>query len=72
METVNRKILVTGSAGFIGSALMLRLLTVELMNYIAALEKGLGKTAEKHPLPLQAGDVLNTFANVADLVEQIH
>jgi len=37
METINRKILVTGSAGFIGSALVLRLLTVELMDYIAVL-----------------------------------
>ena len=45
METINRKILVTGSAGFIGSALVLRLLTVELMDYIAALEKALGKSA---------------------------
>ena len=37
METINRKILVTGSTGFIGSALVLRLLTVELMDYIAVL-----------------------------------
>ena len=72
METINRKILVTGSAGFIGSALVLRLLTVELMDYIAALEKALGKSAEKQLLPLQAGDVPDTYADVADLVEQFH
>ena len=72
VETINRKILVTGSAGFIGSALVLRLLTVELMDYIAALEKALDKTAVKQLLPLQAGDVPDTYADVADLVEQFH
>ena len=45
---------------------------VELMDYIAALEKALGKTAEKELLPLQAGDVPDTYANVEDLVEQFH
>ena len=40
------------------------------MDYIAALEKALGKTAEKEFLPLQAGDVPATYANVDDLVEQ--
>jgi UDP-glucuronate 4-epimerase len=45
---------------------------VELMDYIAALEKALGKTAEKQFLPLQAGDVPDTYADVADLVEQFH
>ena len=58
------------SRHFIGSALVLRLLTVELMDYIAALEKALGKSAEKQLLPLQAGDVPDTYADVADLVEQ--
>jgi UDP-glucuronate 4-epimerase len=43
---------------------------VELMEYIAALEKALGKTAEKHMLPLQAGDVHDTYADVQDLVDQ--
>lgn len=42
------------------------------MDYIAALEKALGKIAEKQLLPLQAGDVPNTYADVADLVEQFH
>ncbi|MDA0891553.1 MAG: NAD-dependent epimerase [Proteobacteria bacterium] len=45
---------------------------VELMGYIAALEKALGKTAEKELLPLQAGDVPDTYANVEDLIEQFH
>ena len=45
---------------------------VELMEYIGALEKALGKTAEKEFLPLQAGDVPDTYANVDDLVDQFH
>ncbi|MEE3227978.1 MAG: NAD-dependent epimerase/dehydratase family protein, partial [Chloroflexota bacterium] len=45
---------------------------VELMDYISALEKALGKKAEKELLPLQAGDVPETFADVDDLVEQFH
>jgi UDP-glucuronate 4-epimerase len=45
---------------------------VELMGYIAALEKALGKKAEMELLPLQAGDVPDTCANVDDLVDQFH
>jgi UDP-glucuronate 4-epimerase len=45
---------------------------VELMDYIGAIEKALGKTATKELLPLQPGDVPDTFANVDDLVEQFH
>jgi len=45
---------------------------IELMDYIAALEKALGKKAEKEFLPLQAGDVPATYADVDDLVEQFH
>ena len=45
---------------------------VELMDYIAALEKALGKKAEKEFLPLQAGDVPETYANVDDLVEEFN
>ncbi len=41
---------------------------VELMDYIAALERALGKKAEMNLLPLQAGDVPDTYANVEDLV----
>jgi UDP-glucuronate 4-epimerase len=43
---------------------------VELMDYIAALEKALGRTAEKELLPLQAGDVPDTYADVSDLANQ--
>ena len=45
---------------------------VELMDYIAALEKALGKSAEKQLLPLQAGDVPDTYADMTDLVERFH
>jgi UDP-glucuronate 4-epimerase len=45
---------------------------VELMDYIAALEKALGKKAVMEMLPMQAGDVPDTFADVGDLVEQFH
>jgi UDP-glucuronate 4-epimerase len=45
---------------------------VELANFIASLEKALGKTAKKTFLPLQAGDVPDTYADVADLVKQFH
>jgi len=41
---------------------------VQLMRYIAAIEEALGKTAIKEFLPLQAGDVPDTYADVKDLV----
>ncbi|MBK1709781.1 MULTISPECIES: NAD-dependent epimerase [Marichromatium] len=41
---------------------------VELMEYIAVLERCLGREAEKNLLPLQPGDVPDTYADVADLV----
>jgi len=43
---------------------------VELMDYIGALEKALGRKAEMDLLPLQPGDVPDTYADVTDLVEQ--
>ena len=43
---------------------------VELMEYIGALEKALGRTAKKELLPLQPGDVPETYADVEDLVQQ--
>jgi UDP-glucuronate 4-epimerase len=42
---------------------------VELMDYIEALESSLGKKAEKELLPLQPGDVPDTYADVDDLVK---
>lgn len=41
---------------------------VLLMDYIRAVEKGLGKKAEMELLPLQPGDVPASHADVADLV----
>ena len=40
---------------------------VELMHYISLLEECLGKKAEKNLLPLQPGDVPDTYADVDDL-----
>ena len=40
---------------------------VDLMDYINALEKKLGKEAIKNYLPLQVGDVPDTYADVSDL-----
>jgi UDP-glucuronate 4-epimerase len=43
---------------------------VKLMDYIEALESSLGIKAEKELLPLQSGDVPDTYADVDDLVEE--
>ena len=42
---------------------------VELMRFIEAIEKALGKKAKKKFLPMQLGDVPATWADVKDLVE---
>jgi UDP-glucuronate 4-epimerase len=44
---------------------------VELMAFIEAIEKTLGKEAKKNMLPLQPGDVPATWADVSDLVEDL-
>lgn len=44
---------------------------VELMHYIKVLEDCLGKKAEMNMLPLQPGDVPDTYANVEDLVADV-
>lgn len=44
---------------------------VELLSYIETLERFLGKTAEKNLLPLQPGDVPDTFADVEALVTDV-
>ncbi|MBY0488285.1 MAG: NAD-dependent epimerase [Gemmatimonadaceae bacterium] len=44
---------------------------VELMHLISTLEQCLGRTATKNMLPLQAGDVPATYANVDALVEDV-
>jgi UDP-glucuronate 4-epimerase len=43
---------------------------VELMTYIAALERALGRKARTELLPLQPGDVPDTYADVDDLVKE--
>ena len=45
---------------------------VDLMDYIKALEKALGKKAKMNMKPLQPGDVPNTFANVDDLIKNFN
>jgi UDP-glucuronate 4-epimerase len=44
---------------------------VELMRYIGLLEEYLGRKAEKNLLPLQQGDVPDTFADIDDLVRDV-
>ena len=43
---------------------------VELGDFISGLEKALGVEAKKNLLPLQPGDVVDTYADVDDLVEE--
>jgi UDP-glucuronate 4-epimerase len=40
----------------------------DLMHVVELLERELGRTATKEMLPMQAGDVLETFADVGDLM----
>ena len=44
---------------------------VELMRYIEVLEGCLGRTAEKRLLPMQPGDVPDSWADVGDLVRDL-
>ncbi len=44
---------------------------VELLRYIEVIEECLGKKAEKNMLPLQPGDVPDTYADVDALVEDV-
>ncbi|KAB7622914.1 NAD-dependent epimerase [Alkalilimnicola sp. S0819] len=44
---------------------------VELMRYIEVLEECLGRKAEKKLLPLQAGDVPDTYADTSDLERDV-
>ena len=45
---------------------------VELLSLIRILESKLGKKAKLNLMPLQPGDVLTTYANVDDLVRDMH
>jgi len=44
---------------------------VELMRYIECIESALGRKAQKNLLPLQLGDVPDTFADIDDLVRDV-
>ncbi len=44
---------------------------VELMRYIEVVEECLGRKAEKNLLPMQPGDVPDTFADVGDLAAEV-
>ena len=45
---------------------------VQLMDFIEAIERALGMKIRKNLMPLQAGDVPATYADVSDLVEDLH
>ena len=45
---------------------------VELLDYIGAIEEALGTKAAKELLPLQPGDVPDTYADVDDLVKEFN
>lgn len=44
---------------------------VELLHFIEVLEEALGKKAEKKLMPLQAGDVPATYADIEDLTRDV-
>ena len=44
---------------------------IELTRYIELIEESLGKTAKKNLLPLQAGDVPDTYADVSELTTDV-
>ena len=44
---------------------------VELLRYIELLEQCLGRKAQMNMLPLQAGDVPDTWADIADLQRDV-
>ncbi len=45
---------------------------VELLTYIELLEKALGKKAIKNMLPMQAGDVADTYADLTELMSSVN
>lgn len=44
---------------------------VKLMDFITVLEKALGKQAEKEFMPMQPGDVYETYADVSQLMKDV-
>lgn len=45
---------------------------VQLLGFIERLEEALGKKSHKNFLPMQAGDVMATFADISELVNEIN
>ena len=45
---------------------------VELLEYISAIEDALNLKANKELLPLQPGDVPDTYANIDDLIKEFN
>lgn len=45
---------------------------VQLLDFINALEDALGKKAKKNLLPMQPGDVQDTWANTSDLIKKFN
>ena len=45
---------------------------VKLTEYIEATEEAIGKNAIKEMLPLQPGDVPDTYADVSELIEAVN
>jgi UDP-glucuronate 4-epimerase len=43
---------------------------VQILDYIGAIERALEKNAKMELLPLQAGDLMDTYADVQDMVER--
>ncbi len=44
---------------------------IMLTDFIAAIEKALGRTAQRELLPMQPGDVAATYANIEDLIDAV-
>jgi UDP-glucuronate 4-epimerase len=44
---------------------------VELQKFIATLEQIIGKSAQKNFLPMQPGDVMSTYADIDELIQDI-
>jgi UDP-glucuronate 4-epimerase len=44
---------------------------VELQEFIATLEQIIGKSAQKNLLPMQPGDVMSTYADIDELIQDI-
>lgn len=45
---------------------------VKLLDFISAIEKAVGKTAIIKFMPIQAGDVPDTFADISDIVQEFN